>query len=302
MNLYNGYNKKKSYFEGWYFKHQKNDNMIAFIPSVNFDKYGNKTAIIQVITNSFSSYAEYSFKEFCIKSDKIKIGKNEFSERGISIDIQTKQLNISGSVVYENLTPIKYDIMGPFRHLPMQCNHGIISLHHYLHGNIKVNNSWIELNGGTGYIEKDYGSSFPCSYTWLQCNTFKNKISCVMVSIADIPFFGGHFKGCIGIVFFNFKEYRFATYNGVRIIRCNENKIILKQQDFYFEIDIFEKSGHPLLAPVSGKMARKICENNNCTARFRFYNQGNLLFDETSENVGFEYSQSSKKQISAKNN
>ena len=38
-----------------------------------------------------------------------------------------------------------------------------------------------------------------------------------MLSVADIPFAGTHFTGSVGSVFFRGKEYRLATYKGLKI-------------------------------------------------------------------------------------
>lgn len=43
----------------------------------------------------------------------------------------------------------------------MECNHDIVSVNHDLRGRISVNRNVIEFDGGKGYIEKDWGVSFP---------------------------------------------------------------------------------------------------------------------------------------------
>jgi len=47
-----------AFFEGWYFKHQKGEDTISFIPGINIDSKGNRSAFIQVITNRNSYYME----------------------------------------------------------------------------------------------------------------------------------------------------------------------------------------------------------------------------------------------------
>lgn len=54
MNNFYGNKKKKNFFEGWYFKHQAEKETIAFIPGINIDSNGNKSAFIQIITNKNS--------------------------------------------------------------------------------------------------------------------------------------------------------------------------------------------------------------------------------------------------------
>jgi hypothetical protein len=199
-------------------------------------------------------------------------------------------LSCSGKVGYGRLTPLKYDIMGPFSVIPfMECKHGIISLKHTLSGSLSVNGSLLNFDGGTGYIEKDRGHSFPKRYLWIQCNSFKNEDCSVMASIADIPFSGFEFKGCICAVYYKNREYRLATYTGVKIIRDDEKGIILKQGKLKLEIDILKNESCGLLAPDKGDMSRTIHEATSCKAEFRFYSGNDMIFDLCSDHTSFEY-------------
>lgn len=292
MINFHGTNKKKNYFEGWYFKHQKENNTISFIPGININEKEEKTAFIQVITNSKSYNIHYPYSDFSVSKDtlNIKIHNNNFSKDGIEIDIDNKDIKIKGKVEYGEFVPIKYDIMGPFSILPfMECNHGVISLRHKLKGILKFQNEIIDLNNGVGYVEKDWGSSFPKTYLWTQCNSFKDKDCSIMVSIADIPFMGMNFKGCIAVVYYKGKEYRLATYNGVRILRYNSKALEIKKGKYKLKIDINERSPQKLLAPSNGNMSRTIHENASCSGTFTFYEGNKVIFNISSENVSFEY-------------
>lgn len=263
-------------FEGYYFKHQKDDKTVCFIPGRS-----NNTAFVQVITNDWSE--NYTFDRIDMGA-QILIGNCEFSQRGMKINLP----NISGEVQYSDTVPIKYDIMGPFKYFPMECRHGIISMWHKLTGCITIKGEVFDFTNGIGYIEKDSGRSFPKQYLWLQCNNFSVKSS-IMLSIAHIPFFGISFMGCICAIIHDNKEYHFATYLGVNIEKLNEHKVVLKQGKYYLEIDLEGQNGHKLYAPKNGQMNIIIKECNNAKARFRFYVKGELLFDLMSNNVGFEY-------------
>ncbi|GAB6168424.1 hypothetical protein JCM1393_08840 [Clostridium carnis] len=180
--------------------------------------------------------------------------------------------------------------MGPFSIIPfMECNHGVLSLHHKLSGELKINDNNINFNDGTGYIEKDWGCSFPKTYQWIQCNDFKENKCSIMVSIADIPFMGINFKGCIAVVYYKGKEYRLATYNGVKILKYNSSGLIIQRGKYRLEIEIFQGLAQKLLAPNIGHMTRPIYENASCKGRFKFYIKNKIEFDFYSENTSFEY-------------
>ena len=286
------YKNKRSFFEGWYFKHQSKDGSIAFIPGINITKDGTKYSFIQVITKDKSYNINYDFKDFSISQDKltIKIKDNIFSTKGVILNIRNKNIIIKGRLVYSDITPLKSDIMGPFAYFPfMECVHGVLSLNHKVNGSLFINNKEVKFIDAKGYIEKDSGKSFPKTYLWIQCNDFKIEDTSIMVSIADIPFLGFEFKGCIAVVYYKGKEYRLATYNGVKLISYDENGLIIKRGKYRLEINIKNLSPQSLLAPNGGDMIRTIYENIACSARFKFYKDKNLIFDLESSNTSFEY-------------
>ena len=288
----NIYDNKKGYFAGWYFKHQSKNYSISFIPGININKNGDRYAFIQVITENSSYNINYDFYDFSISKDKntIKIKDNIFSLSGIIVNIKDENINIKGKLTYKDITKIKGNIMGPFSYFPfMECIHGVLSLNHSVEGNLKVNNEQIKFINAKGYIENDSGKSFPKNYLWLQSNYFMKKNASIMVSIADIPFLGFEFKGCIAIVYYEGKEYRLATYNGVKIISYNEKGLIIKRGPYRLEVEIRSLSPQKLLAPNSGDMIRKIKENISCNANFKFYKNDKLIFDLDSNKTSFEY-------------
>ena len=271
-----------NYFEGWYFKHQNENTMLALIPGKSDDN-----AFIQVITNDTAYNVEYPLSKHENKNP-VKIAGNIFDTNGIELNIHSKDIELTGKLSYKKLTPIKNDIMGPFRYFPMECRHSVVSMNHSLYGKLYLNGREIDFNNGTGYIEGDRGTSFPESYTWVQCNSFDEECS-VMISVAKIPFAGFKFRGCISVVWYKNKEYRLATYRGVKVLCCSENKLELKQGKYHLIVEIPKYSGHALNAPNKGKMSRTIHESPLCNARFRFHVDNQLLFDKKSDKASFEF-------------
>ncbi len=52
MKYFHGANRRSTYFEGWYLKHQTKDgNALALIPAVQIDNNGRLSASLQVIAN-----------------------------------------------------------------------------------------------------------------------------------------------------------------------------------------------------------------------------------------------------------
>ncbi|HHV33001.1 MAG TPA: hypothetical protein GXX74_11480 [Clostridiales bacterium] len=287
--------KNRSYFEGWYLKHQKDGHTVAFIPGVHSGEDGEKSAFVQVITEQSSWYVPFSTANFHVqpRGFAVRVGGQVFSERGIRVDFNTSGLQCRGVLYYGNLTPPAYDVMGPFRLFPfLECNHGVLSMKHTLRGTLELNGQTVDFTGGTGYMEKDWGISFPKRYLWVQYGSMQEPSLSVMVSIAEIPFCGFVFPGCIALIYCGGKEYRLATYLGVRILRWDRTGFLIRQRGLLLEAEVLKSHGQNILkAPQCGNMNRVIRESASCQVRFRFYCNGRLLFDLTRDEASFEYAE-----------
>ena len=159
-------------------------------------------------------------------------------------------------------------------------------MRHLVNGQITVNGQQLNFQNGLGYIEGDSGYSFPDRYIWTQC-CFEN--GSIMLSVADIPMFGFHFTGIIGVVLLDGKEYRIATYLGARLKRIRENTITVKQGAYELTAKLIHKNCQPLYAPVNGAMNRIIHESATCTAYYKFSYEGKSLCEFTSGRASFEF-------------
>ena len=256
----------KDLFEGVYLKHQKNGESICFIAG-----RAGETRFVQVITNG--TVRQYDGAQgFC------------FGEEGVAAELP----GVQGAVRYGPLSPLRTDIMGPFRFLPMQCSHSVYSMAHTLAGGFTVAGRFIGLTGGTGYIEGDRGSAFPRDYLWVQCNDFAQPCS-VMASVAHIPFCGRSFTGCICAVVYRGREYRLATYRGVRIVEHTPTMAEVRQGDMSLRVEVLDDRGHKLQAPAQGLMDRTIHESPSVPARIRFVKGGEPLLDEMESQTSYEF-------------
>ena len=123
-------------FYGWYLKCQSDTQTLAVIPAVH--RVGcTRTCSIQVITEDGAWTIPFSAKEFRHAKQSMMLGKNRFGTRGIRLAIQTPEVNIRGKLNFGPLSPLKYDIMGPFSLVPfMECRHGVWSMRHSVNGTV----------------------------------------------------------------------------------------------------------------------------------------------------------------------
>lgn len=273
------------YFYGWYLKCQSGTQTLAVIPAVH--SAGNRRACsVQVITEEDAWTVTFPAGCYRQKGRNIFIGQNRFGERGIRLSISTPRLSIRGKLIFGQLSPLKYDIMGLFALVPfMECRHSVQSMRHLVRGNVWVNGQKYSFRNAWGYWEGDRGRSFPREYVWTQC-FFRG--GSLMLSVADIPMAGFHFTGIIGAVLWRGKEYRIATYLGARAAQIRDGMVRVIQGGLELEARLLKASGRPLRAPAKGDMIRTIHESASCRAFYRFRKKGRTLFAFETDRASFE--------------
>ena len=302
--IFQGNLNKKRYFEGWYFKHvsANREHVFSFIPGVALTK-NDKHAFIQVIDGISGKTwnVKYPLSDFSYSKHEfnVSVGKSNFSEKGILLDIEAEDLNIKGEVFYADL--VKYPssvfspgIMGWYSFVPfMECKHGIGSVLHGLKGSLSINNAEINFTEGTGYIEKDWGTSFPESWIWLHCNTFNQPGSSFTFSVAKIPWLESFFIGHICFLYVEGKFHLFATYNGSKITKLSFHtpvlEIEIKNKTHTLKVKAVQNRSGDLKAPVTGEMNRIIKESVDSTIEIELYNNENkIIFSDKGTRAGLE--------------
>lgn len=279
----------KEYFKGWYFKAQNTDHTVAVIPAMHIGENGEKSASIQVIADNGVWYATYPYEEFDVnkKQRQVRVGKNVFSEQGLKINMDNDDIKAIGVLNFDALTPIQYDIMGPFCYVPfMECRHSVYSMRHAVNGQLLINNQLYDFTDAVGYTEGDRGRSFPSVYAWTQCHFGDNSL---MLSAADIPLGIRHFTGIIGVILLQGKEYRLATYLGAKARFIGDDGLVIQQGKYTLTAKLLHRNAHPLKAPVHGHMTRFIRESPSCTAYYHLQEDHKTLFEFESDRASFEY-------------
>lgn len=305
--IFQGNKKKKNYFEGWYFKMVANDgsSILSLIPGISLSSDGKEQhAFIQIINGVTAQTSYYSFPiedfSFSKKEFAIKIANNYFSKDSIIIDIKDGNSIVSGKITMFNQVEYKSErllntgIMGWYRFVPfMECYHGVASLTNSINGKIIINNDVHDFNNGKGYIEKDWGSSMPSAWIWMQSNHFNDKNSSFMLSIADIPWLGESFTGFLGFFYHNNKIHHFATYRSTKLQLeiADSSQIVIKIENRKNTFIIKAKSNSTgiLKAPVKGTMDRRIPESINATIEITIMDKkGNVILIDSTNIAGLE--------------
>jgi hypothetical protein len=301
--------RKPPFFEGWYFKFtdDKGKRSFAVIPGVYVAQNDQEShAFIQFYDGGegITSNHRFPIEDFSASPTafQVKIGKNLFTDKKLSIDLDSNDRKIAADVEFSKLTPWPVSLasigfMGPLAWLNnLECYHGVLSMDHEVNGVVSFNEQEIFINQGRGYLEKDWGRAFPEAWVWLQCNHFAQRGIGLIGSIAVVPLgrrllpgfgVGLQFDGCF---------YRFTTYNCARVIKLTYNgtrlEWVLRRGNLRLHINAIVKKGAQLNAPTPGGMDRIIHEALDSEVTVQLLREKSrkvqVLFTGTSKHAGME--------------
>ena len=299
---FQGRGKTKNYFEGWYFKVVNADatKAFAFIPGIAMDAAGNKHSFIQVLDGKkqTAGYHRFAADDFYSlpKNFRVSIQNNSFSGSGIQLSLPglTGELQFTGNIPWPKpwYSP---GIMGPYAFVPfMECYHGIVSMDHRVDGRIIVGGEPNDFTNGRGYIEKDWGRSFPSAYFWMQSNHFSLPGISLKCSIAKIPWVRNSFVGFIAGIWLHNRLIRFTTYNQSKLLSSfadeKKVKIVLENKQYRLEILAHRDAATELASPIRGFMEGRIEESMTSAIDVLLTDikTKEILLNDTGKNAGLE--------------
>jgi len=306
---FHGTGKNNKFFEGWFFKmvDESRQHVYAVIPGIFMgSKPQESHAFIQILdgkTHS-SSYHKFPLSQFKAAHDKlnIQIDSNHFSDKKIFLHINSQERNIQGEVYFDNLKPwpvrlFSPGVMGWYAFVPfMECFHGVLSLDHTLSGQFSTDNEIISFDNGSGYMEKDWGRSFPEAYIWMQCNHFDQSGISLSASVAKIPWITGAFRGFIIGLWWDNQLYPFTTYNGATLnrVKIKDQEIVIEVQNSHHLLRIKAEMANQgqLHGPFENQMLSRVSESLDSRLELEFFersgNQLRNLLRITGEPAGVE--------------
>lgn len=276
------------FFEGFYFKQQSNEQTLALIVAHHAAKGKPEEATLQVLTETSS---------LVLPLPPLRVGAagcafceaGVFGPAGLRLAVECLQGSIAGTLLFSDLTPPYYDIMGPFALVPgMECRHSLRSLRHRVDGELIFNGKPYRFANAAGYAEGDSGRSFPSRYLWTQSLLGPELQDSVMLSVAMVPFLGAQILGTIASVWTGGREYRLATYLGARVEQIKSGYAKIVQGSDSLEVRLLEGEHRSLQAPVCGGMHRTVREGLCCKVLYRFIHHGHILLQGISKNASFE--------------
>lgn len=313
--VYHGRHKTAPFFEGWYYKliSENESNKYAIIPGVFLGKNGY--AFIQVLNGSTGAadFIKFPLEEFSASEQEffVQIDKNIFNLDSIHLDVDRPDFQIKGDLSFSKVTgwPVTKTspgVMGWYAWVPkMECYHGVLGFDHGINGNLTINDDHLDFTGGRGYIEKDWGTSFPEGYVWMQTNHFQDPLISLTASIAMIPWLGGAFRGFIVGLWIDGKLYKFATYTGAKTelldISGSEINWHMRDRDHRLEISAIRGITGDLKGPTRQNMGMRVAESLTAEIKVKLITTtGEIIFQDVGRYAGLEIAGNLEKLLNTK--
>lgn len=310
--LYQGENCAAPYFEGWYYRAEASDGRsFAVIPGISRAQGGAHSFIQLLDPRHRTRYCRFPAEAFSARRGAldVRIGNSRFMRDGYSLDIPAGpdgpavrgQCRFSGTEY-----PRRWwnpGIMGPFSYVPfLECRHAVLLPAGRTGGSIAAGGETIDLSAGRGYIEKDWGHSFPAAYIWLQATHMREprahapglaeREAAFMLSVAAVPFAGQHFTGVIGFLWLDGRLRRFATYTGARVRRVRAGNGTAEVMVALPHGELCVRAGTDiegiLRAPDAGEMQREARESMRAALTVELTERGRTVFSGVCPTACFE--------------
>ena len=288
---FQGAGRRYPYFEGWYFKvvDASEQHRYAIIPGIYLGPTPEASHCFVQFMDGMSGqvdYFRYQVDAFQPAEDRfdVRVGPNRFQADALTLALDGPERTVEGELRLTGLQPwpvtrLSPGAMGWYAWVPfMECYHGIVSMDHSIQGALHVDGAEVDLSGGRGYTEKDWGRRFPRAWVWFQSKHFDAEPVSLSVSIALIPWLGRTFRGFIIGVWHAGTLYRFTTYTGARIERLAVDdamvRLTVADRAHRIELEIDRDEPGQLYAPDIDDMSGRVGETMRATARLRLSERG----------------------------
>lgn len=289
---YKGLRKIKNYFEGWYLKvvDDKSNTIYAVIFGISlYEK--DPHSFIQIISNdnTESYYYRFDINDFYCNRESVRIKDNILGVHELRLNVGTFEFDLSIKPTVE-LKPygMTNSAMGCFKLLPLCTYHEIIFMNAKVEGIAKTSDISKEFHG-SAYMEKNWGTKFPCQWLWIQSNHFENNNASLTLAVADIF---SNKKGFFCILNVDGEELRFATYNLFKIdIKQDDDqiKVIIDKGNVSLIITANKEDGPTIIGPTKkGQMKKEIEESLSSSITVHLYKDSKLIFSDKATNVSIE--------------
>ncbi|GEM_PF-3455315 len=258
-------------FEGYYYKISDRQGQITVFIVGICKRQGEAFSFLQVAHHESATPQLYKYPLSALLASQtdvsFQLGNNQFSVDGIYISEKDCSVNLTFHTVSSwKRTMINPSIMGPLAYVPgVECKHDIIASHLYATGDCRMGGKKIHFHRADGYIDKNWGTSFPSSYYWGHAHAFTS--SNLSVQFAKGKPKWGLIQPAVNVGFMRLNNniITFSSHNGGKIYLQNasdkQTLIVLENRKWKIELIIHDASTTPLYAPHKGSLNQSILES-----------------------------------------
>jgi hypothetical protein len=290
--------ERNTYFEGWFQKIYSKEYNSSFVIIYGYATRNTEDTFgfIQILfPNKTTEIIYFNRNEFSCDPDRhiVRMGENLLTTE--IIQINTKDLIIHLKLMNNHVSKTFKNSMGYNYFLPnLPCYHAVLNTGHLVSGEIKQKNERFIIENELGYLEKNWGTSFPENYCWLHAVDPNDSQISLLFSLAEIKWLGKKFIKHVGHFRFDGTQIDLRELNNIAVdyLTLSRNKQVIRITSKTILIEISITIGNKVIfkGPAEGKLSRDIIHftdevidvsfiQNNKTRMFRLV--GNF------ENIGF---------------
>lgn len=191
----------------------------------------------------------------------VRMGDNVLSTD--AIDIKMNELRMQLQLIDNQRIDTLNNSMGYAYYVPsLPCYHSVLNTSHGVSGSIVHKSKEYAIDNELGYLEKNWGTSFPDRYMWLHAVDPNNPEISLLFSCADIQWLGGTFTRHVGHMRFDGKHIDLRELSSVVISthRADPDTYIYRINSRSLQLDVAITVGQKVLlkAPEHGSLSREI--------------------------------------------
>lgn len=275
---------KNRYFEGWFQKVFSKQHNASFIVIYGYatDNAPEKFGFIQVYIPNDGPHILY-FRKDEISCDNanhsIRMGENLLTTESLRISTDDISLNLN---MKNNLPiPTFKNSMGYAYYVPtLPCYHSVMNESHYVTGEIQSASQHFQLEHDLGYMEKNWGTSFPKRYCWLQAVNPLDPQTSLLFSQAKIEWIGKTFTRHVGHLRLDGKKIDLRELRKCTIITKvldeSNHRIQISGRNIMMEIHISFQDKVIFKGPAEGNMSRDIIHHTDALIDVKLNVHGTL--------------------------
>ncbi|HRE58805.1 MAG TPA: tocopherol cyclase family protein [Candidatus Kapabacteria bacterium] len=269
---------RDKYFEGWFQKiYSKEYNAsILIIYGYATRNTEDRFGFIQILLPQKAPEIIYfNRNEIACDSDGhiVQMGENLLTTEIILIN--TNDINVHLKLINNKVTRTFKNSMGYHYFVPnLPCYHSVLNTAHQVSGEIQQKDVRYILNNEMGYLEKNWGTSFPKSYIWLHAvDPHDSKVS-MLFSIAEIKWFGIKFIKHVGHFHFDDKQIDLRSLKNFAVSHQMPSKdtyqILMRSKTIQIEISIVFGDNILFKGPQGGVLSSDIIHFPDTDVQIRF--------------------------------